>query len=262
MSKVAVVTGAARGIGAATVLRLSREGWAVVAIDRCSDDPGVDYPLGTEAELQAVVAACPGPAPVIAVIADVRDQPALDRAVAIAQSELGGLDAAVAGAGVILGGAPLWEMSEAQFLVTVEINLFGAWRLARAAIPAMLAREQPRAGRFIAIASAAAHRGMPRLAAYGAAKAGVASLIRGLAADLADTGVTANAVSPGSTSTAMLEASAAIYRLDGVEEFTRHHLLGRLLAPEEIAAAIAWLCSAESSALTGAVIPVDAGLTV
>jgi NAD(P)-dependent dehydrogenase (short-subunit alcohol dehydrogenase family) len=103
---------------------------------------------------------------------------------------------------------------------------------------------------------------MPRLAAYGAAKAGVASLIRGLAADLADTGVTANAVSPGSTSTAMLEASAAIYRLDGVEEFTRHHLLGRLLAPEEIAAALAWLCSSESSALTGAVVPVDAGLTV
>jgi NAD(P)-dependent dehydrogenase (short-subunit alcohol dehydrogenase family) len=57
----------------------------------------------------------------------------------------------------------------------------------------------------------------------------------------------------------MLEASAAIYRLDGV---TRHHLLGRLLAPEEIAAAIAWLCSSESSGLTGAVVPVDAGLTV
>ncbi len=262
MSKVAVVTGAARGIGAATVVRLSRDGWAVVAIDRCSDDPAVDYPLATEADLHRVVAACRGPEPVIPVVADVRDQPALDRAVATAQRELGGLDAAVAGAGVILGGVPLWEMTEAQFLVTVEINLFGAWRLARAAIPAMLARDELRHGRFIAVASAAAHRGMPRLAAYGAAKGGVASLIRGLAADLAATGVTANAVSPGSTSTAMLEASAAIYGLDSVDEFTHHHLLGRLLTPGEIAAAIAWLCSPESSGLTGAVVPVDAGLTV
>jgi SDR family mycofactocin-dependent oxidoreductase len=262
MSRVAVVTGAGRGIGAATVLRLSRDGWAVVAIDRCGDDPAVDYPLATEAELQAVVGACAGPEPVIPVVAGVRDQAALDRAVATARRELGGVDVAVGGAGVILGGAPLWEMSEAQFLTTVEINLYGAWRLARAAIPAMLARDEPRHGRFIAVASAAAHRGMPRLAAYGAAKAGVAGLIRGLAADLAHTGVTANAVSPGSTSTAMLEASAAIYGLDGVDEFKRHHLLGRLLAPEEIAAAIAWLSSSESSGLTGAVVPVDAGLTV
>lgn len=262
MSRVALVTGAARGIGAATVARLSADGWAVVAIDRCADDPAVGYPLASEQELRDVASACAGPAPVLPMVADVRDQAALDAIVAGAVRDLGGVDAAVAAAGVIVGGPPLWETEDEQYDAAMDVNLKGAWRLARAAIPAMLARPEPRYGRFVAVASAAADRGMPRLAAYGAAKAGVVGLIRGLAADLGGTGVTAHGVSPGSTTTAMLDASAEIYGLPDTDEFIRHHLLGRLLAPHEIAAAIAWLCSPESSALTGAVLPVDAGLTV
>jgi SDR family mycofactocin-dependent oxidoreductase len=262
MSEVALVTGAARGIGAATVARLSADGWAVVAIDRCADDPAVGYALATEQELWDVASACTGPAPVIPVVADVRDQSALDAIVARAVKELGGVDAAVAAAGVMVGGPPLWETEDEQYDVTMDVNLKGSWRLARAAVPAMLARPAPRHGRFVAVASAAATRGMPRLAAYSAAKAGVVGLVRGLAADLAGTGITAHGVSPGSTTTAMLDASAAIYGLPDTDDFIRHHLLGRLLHPEEIASAIAWLCSRESSALTGAVLPVDAGLTV
>jgi SDR family mycofactocin-dependent oxidoreductase len=261
MTRVVVVTGAARGIGGATVKRLSRDGWAVVAIDRCADDPAVDYPLATERDLHDVVASCTGDEPVIPVVADVRDQPALDAAVARAVDELGGLDAAIAVAGVMVGGPPLWELSDEQYAVMVDVNLQGTWRLARATIPALLARPEPRHGRFVAVASAAAHSGMPRLAGYGAAKAGVAGLIRGLAADLAGTGITALGISPGSTMTDMLDASAAVYGLADVAEFSRHHMLGRLLQPEEIAAAIAWLCSPESDPMTGAIVPVDAGLT-
>ena len=84
----------------------------------------------------------------------------------------------------------------------LDVNLGGVLALARAAIPALLRRPAPRSGRFLAVASAAATRGLPMLAAYCAAKAGVAGLVRALAVELADTGVTANAVSPGSTDTA------------------------------------------------------------
>jgi SDR family mycofactocin-dependent oxidoreductase len=195
------------------------------------------------------------------VVADVRDQRALNGAVATAVQELGSLDAAVAVAGMMLGGPPLWEMSEAAFRLTLDVNLTGVWHLAKAAVPALLAQPEPRHGRFVAVASAAAHHGMPRLAAYGAAKAGVAGLVRGLAADLAGSGVTANGVSPGPTTTTMLDVSAEIYDFTNVDDFAHNPLHGRLLHPDEIAAPIAWLCSRDSSSLTGHVLPTDAGLT-
>ena len=261
ISGVAIVTGAARGIGAATVRRLSSDGWAIVAVDRCADDAALGYELASEQDLQELVDWCANPDLVFPVVADVRDQDALDRAVMIAVRKFGGLDAAVAVAGMMVGGPPLWEMSDAAYQLTIDVNLTGVWRLAKAAVPALLARPQPRHGRFVAVASAAAHHGMPRLAVYGAAKAGVAGLVRGLAADLAGSGVTANGVAPGPTSTTMLDVTAEIYGFASVEDFVHNPLHGRLLQQDEIAAPIAWLCSRESSSLTGHVLPTDAGLT-
>ncbi len=95
----------------------------------------------------------------------------------------------------------------------LDVDLGGPINAARVGIPALLRRPTPRSGRFLAVASAAATRGLPMLSAYGAAKAGVAGLVRGLAAELADSGVTANAISPGSTATAMLDESARLYGL-------------------------------------------------
>jgi NAD(P)-dependent dehydrogenase (short-subunit alcohol dehydrogenase family) len=100
------------------------------------------------------------------------------------------------------------------------------------------------------------------LAAYGAAKAGVAGLIRGLAAELGETGITANAVSPGSADTPILAESARLYGLPGAASFAAQQPVRRLLDPEEVAAALAWLAGEGSSGITGAVIPVDGGLAL
>jgi SDR family mycofactocin-dependent oxidoreductase len=264
VTRVALVTGAARGIGAATVRGLAARGWAVLAVDRCADDPALSYPLGTRDELDQVVAeasaAAGGAARAFA--GDVRDGGQLAEAVAAAEREWGGLDAAVAAAGVMAGGTPLWEMPADQERAVLDIDLGGVLGLARAAIPALLRRAEPRSGRFLAVASAAATRGLPMLAAYCAAKAGVAGLIRALAAELGGTGITANAVNPGSTDTAMLAESARLYGLPGAASFAAQQPVQRLLEPEEVAAALVWLAGEGSSGITGAVIPVDGGLAL
>lgn len=259
---VAIITGAARGIGAATARALSADGWRLVLVDRCADDAALGYPLASRADLDAVVATCGGvEGRAVAAVADVRDQAALDRAVATAVERFDGLDAAVAAAGAIVGGDPAWATGDAAWEAMVGINLEGVWRLSRAATPALLARPEPRRGRFVAVASAGASVGLPLLAAYTAAKAGVVGLVRSLAAELGPDGVTANVVAPGSTDTAMLRASAAVYRLASVDDFAVHHMTAHLVAPEQVAALVAWLCGEESGAVTGAVLPVDAGMT-
>jgi SDR family mycofactocin-dependent oxidoreductase len=258
--RVALVTGAARGIGAATVAALAAAGWRVVATDRCADDPALPYPLGTRAELDAVVEAAGRQA--VAAEADTRDPDALAAAVRLAEERWGGLDAAVAAAGVIAGGVPAWQVPADREQAVLDIDLGGVLTLARVAVPALLRRPAPRRGRFLAVASAAATRGLPMLAAYCAAKAGVAGFIRALAAELGGTGVTANAVSPGSTATPILDESARLYDLPAAAAFAAQQPLGRLLDPAEVAAVLVFLAGDGASAMTGAVVPVDGGLAL
>jgi SDR family mycofactocin-dependent oxidoreductase len=256
---VALVTGAARGIGAAVAARLAGDGWRVTLVDVCADDARLGYALATPADLDAAVAATAGCG--MGVVADVRDQGALNRAVSDTMSRWGRLDAVVAAAGVIAGGPPGWETSDDVWAAVTEVDLTGVWRLARATIPALLHAPAPRAGRFVAVSSAAGLTGLPGLAAYSAAKHGVVGLVRALAVELAGTGVTVNAVCPGSTDTAMLAATATLYGLDGVDELVAHQPLGRVVEPAEVAGAVAWLCSGDAAAVTGAVIAVDGGMT-
>lgn len=258
--RVAVVTGAARGIGAAVVHRLAADGWRVAALDSCSDNPAVPYPMGTTTQLRAVAAAHPDL--VRTYVADVRDADALVRVIESTVEQWGGLDAAVACAAVIAGGQPLWETGDADWEALFDVDVRGTWNLVRAAVPALLARPEPRQGRFVAVASSAAHRGLYHLGAYGAAKHAVAGLVRGLAADLRGTGVTASTVSPGSTRTDMLRATAALYGIEDVEHFASAQQLERLLEPGEVAATIAWLCSVDAAAITGSAVRVDGGFTV
>lgn len=255
--RTALVTGAARGIGAATVGLLAERGWSVVAVDRAADDPALPYALATRDQL----AALQGPS-VHVVEADVRELAALESAVAQAESRFGGLDAAIAAAGVIAGGAPQWEVPVEQEQAVLDVNLAGVLNLARVAIPALLRRTEPRSGRFLAVASTAATSGLPQLAAYCASKAGVAGLVRALAVELGGTGVTANAVSPGSTATPILDESARLYHLDSAAAFAVQQPVGRLLDPVEIAEVLAFLAGPASSGMTGAIVPVDGGLAL
>jgi SDR family mycofactocin-dependent oxidoreductase len=257
MTRVALVTGAARGIGAATVRALSDAGWAVVATDRCADDPRLPYSMGSREDLFALESAN-----VVPLVADTCSTPELEKAVALAEERFGGLDAALAVAGVIAGGMPLWEQSPEQLDAVLDVNLRGVITLARVTVPAMLRQPAPRSGRFVAVSSAASTRGLPMLAAYCAAKAGVNGLIRGLAAELRGTGVTASCVSPGSTRTRVLDESARLYNLTDAEQFAAQQPLERLLDPSEVAAALVWLASEASSGVTGADFAVDGGLAL
>jgi SDR family mycofactocin-dependent oxidoreductase len=258
VTRVALVTGAARGIGAATVRRLVSEGYGVVAIDWCAEKhDGVPYPLPSRAHLDALVAEHPDS--VLGVVADVRDRDSLDEAVLAATERWGRLDAVVAAAAVMLGGAPLWQTSMADLDLLWDIDTRGVWNTAAACVPAMLASENPGGCRFVAVASAAGTHGLFHLAAYNVTKYAVVGLVKGLAADLVGTGVTASVVSPGSTRTDMLTATAAIYGLENPGEFADSQLIRRLIEPDEIAATIAFCCSLEGGVVNGTVVHADGG---
>jgi SDR family mycofactocin-dependent oxidoreductase len=255
--RLAVVTGAARGIGAAVAGRLARDGWSLLLVDACAPQSAADYPMPGPEDLAAVARDCAaaGAKSTDLLVADVGDGSVRGRL----QDALAGRvpSAVVTAAGVIRGDAA-WAIPDDAFELTLRVNLFGVRHLADVCVPPMI---EAGAGRFVAVSSAAALRAMPQLAAYSAAKGAVISYVRSLAADLAGTGVTANVVCPGSTRGSMLDASAGVYDLPDQEAFAAQALLRRLLEPGEVAAAITWLCGPDSGALTGAVIPVDAGLT-
>ena len=255
--RLAVVTGAARGIGAAVAARLAADGWSLLLVDACAPQPPADYPMPSPDDLAAVARACAaaGASRVDELIADVGDGSVRDKL----RHLLGGrVPSAVAAAAGVITAGPAWAVPDDAFDLMLRVNLFGVRHLADVCVPTMI---EAGAGRFVAVSSAAALRAMPRLAAYSAAKGAVVSYVRALAADLAGTGVTANVVCPGSTRGAMLAASAAVYDVPDQETFAAQALLRRLLDPGEVAAAVVWLCGPDSGALTGAVIPVDAGLT-
>jgi SDR family mycofactocin-dependent oxidoreductase len=255
LPRVALVTGAARGIGAATVRALVADGYRVVAVDACLEDDhglaGVDYPLASRADLDRLAGDV-----VVTRVADVRDVAALREAAGLALERWGRLDAAVAAAAVMAGGRPLWQTSEAELASLWSVDVLGVWNTAAAVVPHLLAGPDPAGCRFVAVASAAGSRGFFHLAGYTAVKHAVVGLVRGLAADLVGTGVTAVAVSPGATRTPMLDATARIYGLPDPDDLAGHQLTRRVHEPWEVAATIAHCCSPAGGLLNGSVVEV------
>ena len=252
--RVALVTGAARGIGAATVRELRSRGLRVVAVDSCLGDDReqtIGYPLATLADLEAVAAGDDG---VRAVVCDVRDEAGLRTAAETFER----LDVVVAAAAVIAGGKPLWETPSEDVGHLWQVDAMGMWRTAAVSVPLMLAGPDPSGCRFVGVASVAGSRGLFHLGAYTMVKHAVVGLVRGLAADLTGTGVVAVAVAPGATRTAMLDATAALYGLDDTAQLAANGL-GRVLEPAEVAATIGHVCSPAGAALHGSVVAVDGG---
>ncbi|WP_104106933.1 mycofactocin-coupled SDR family oxidoreductase [Nocardioides sp. 616] len=250
-ARTALVTGAARGIGAATVARLVADGYRVMALDSCQGPP-----LADREQLDALAAEHGDR--VRCRVVDVRDRPALELAVAETVRLWGRLDVAVAAAGIILGGRPLWETPDAVLDDLWDVVAKGVWNTAAACVPAMLAGPEPGTCRFVAVASAAGSHGLFHLAGYNAAKHAVVGIVKGLAADLVGTGVTASAVSPGSTDTDLLRTTAALYDVP-VDELAQHQLIRRAIDPAEIAAAIAFCASPAGGVVNGTVLHADGG---
>lgn len=256
----AVVTGAAGGLGAAVTRRLVDRGLHVLAVDAAEHVVApADYPRATAADLAALQQVSPEIG--IAVV-DVAQQQALHDIVESAVSQHGPLVAVVAAAATIEGGQPLWETDPDSLERLWHNDVRTVWSTAAATVPHLLAAAKDgHDAAFVAIASAAAHRGLWHLSAYCTVKHAVLGLVRGLAADLKGTGVSAVAVSPGSMDTRMLAETARIYGLPDITPLAEAQTTGAALTPDEVAALVEMACFS-GPALHGSVLHADGGFTL
>lgn len=239
--RVALVTGGASGIGAATAIRLAREGCDVAIVDLGGASGADDVARAVrDAGRRASVHA-----------ADVADFALAERTVAAVAAEFGRLDVLVCCAG-ITDDAVSWKMTEAQWDRVLDVNLKGCFAYCRAAGARM---KEAGGGRIVNVASINGLRGKFGQANYAASKAGVIALTKTLARELGRWGVTVNAVAPGIVRTAMTAALAP----EVLEKAVGETLTGRIAEPEDCAAAIAFLCGEPARHLTGQVVRVDGG---
>lgn len=247
-NKIAMVTGAASGIGRATTRLLAGEGAQVFLVDR--------DPVALAATVQDLVSAGHH---VESAVLDISRSEGAQEGVERCVRSLGGLDILVSNAGINPRGTVI-TTSDSQLEEVLSVNLKATFYLCRYSVPVMKERG---GGSIVTVASINALVAWKNEAAYDAAKGGLVMLTRSLAVDFAEWGIRANCVCPGITGTAMLERtiSAAPNQQEFRQSLNSMQPLGRIAMPEDIAQAIVFLASDRAAFITGAVIPVDGGYT-
>lgn len=244
-NKVAIVTGGASGIGAATLRALAAQGAAVICAD-INDEGGA----AVVADLAA------GGARAVFQHCDVGELAQVDAAVAAAVERFGGLDIMHNNA-IWSGGGWVADLDPEIWQRSLQVMLTGVFYGCRAAIPAMLRRG---GGAIVNTASIEAFGGEMMASPYATAKAGVVNLTRNVAIEYGRKGIRANAICPGIVDTPLFQLMLAFAKRSR-QEMAELSALGRILRPEEIANVVAFLCSDAASAVTGAAVVVDGGLT-
>lgn len=241
--KVAVLTGGARGIGAATALRLGEEGVAVALGDLHGDE--------AEAVADKIRA---GGGRALAVTMNLRDEDSVSALVAAAAAEFGGIDLVVNNAGGSLGAdRNVLENDDRIWSSTWDLNLMGTVRVTRAALPHLLERG---GGSIVNIASGSGTLATPGLAAYGTSKAAVIQLTRNIVAAYSHRGIRCNAICPGMIIT---PGSSSAMPADVIARITERIPMGRTGTPEDIAGLVTYLLSDDAGYVTGQVIHCDGG---
>lgn len=265
--KVALITGGARGQGRAHAVVSAREGADIVLVDIAEQIDTVPYPLATSSDLAETVRLVEElDRRVLSFEADVRDQAALDHVVAETLAKFGKIDILIANAGILSLG-PLWELTDQMWEDMIGTNLTGVWKSVKAVTPHMIERKT---GSIVITSSINGLEAAPNYAHYTTAKHGLIGLMRSVALELAPYGIRANTVNPGAIQTGMTDNQVMWNMLGGYEGATQaeafanaghfHALKGAgILPPEVIANAALFLNSDMASAITGVVLPVDAG---
>ena len=267
--KVAVITGAARGIGRACAERFAREGAPLILLDVADHIEGVPYPLGSRSQLDCTESLCRAEGVAAwALPVDVRDSQAIRAAIKFAVDRCGPIDVLVNNAGIAApSGKAVHEIEESEWELMIDIDLSGAWRMIREVSKSMLER---RSGSVINISSTAGLVGYRHFAGYVAAKHGVIGLTRAAALDFAPLKVRVNAICPGSVRDdvnvegRMLSeiARSLSVPVSGHEAtFVQAQPMNSLIEPSDIADAAVWLASDGSRQVTGSIVTVDGGFS-
>lgn len=261
--KIAFVTGGALGLGRAEAVRLAEEGAHVVVYDlgdgHRDAEPG--YPLATQKDLDEAIAEIESKGVRgLGLVGDVRDQDALDAAVAKTLEEFGRIDVLVATAGVAMMGAA-WEMTREDWDLQLGTNLTGVWQATKAVIPTMI---EQRSGHIILKSSSAGFKAWTWLGPYVASKAGVIGLTKTLALELGEHNITVNCVCPSTVDSGTNRGLAMRHNMNW-EELAKDWIKDQAMQEQlvekvDIANAVLFLASDEARFITGVALPVDAGI--